>query len=475
MPIQTGSPNVAPPSAEVIGVGARAVDGAVGRARPSVQQRAGDHDDVLAAGQVDPRPAEVLVERRRRRNGPLAAGQARRPRCGRRGSSGSSRCCRPRRRPRRRASVPEAVDGDAAGLLPAVVTSERLGRPAGAAAASAVEQGERQRRRSRDMAIRSTRQRPKLRCRRPGSRRQNPLLASPAVTTVADLPLIASGKVREMYDLGDRLLMVASDRISTYDVVHPNPIPDKGKVLTGLSAFWFARTEHIVPNHLVSATDGVPDEVRGRAIVATQAADAPGRVRRARLHHRLGLEGLPGDRQGLGHRAARRACRSPRSSPSRSSRRRRRPRSAPRRDDRLRRRPPTAIGDATLPRRLRDVSIALYSFAADHAAERGVILADTKFEFGLDDDGELVVGDEVLTPGLLALLAGRRLRGRPRPAELRQAVRPRLGVAAPAGTSRRRRPRSPPRSSTARARATSRPTRRSPASRSQAWLDRTAP
>ena len=61
------------------------------------------------------------------------------------------------------------------------------------------------------------------------------------MSALADLPLIASGKVREMYDLGDRLLMVASDRISTYDVVHPTPIPDKGKVLTGLSAFWFER------------------------------------------------------------------------------------------------------------------------------------------------------------------------------------------------------------------------------------------
>src|SRR3954468_533901 len=84
---------------------------------------------------------------------------------------------------------------------------------------------------------------------------------------VSDLPLLASGKVREMYNLGDRLLMVASDRISTYDVVHPTPIPDKGKVLTALSVFWFDRPGHIVPNHFTSATDGVPDDVRGRALV----------------------------------------------------------------------------------------------------------------------------------------------------------------------------------------------------------------
>src|SRR5437016_10022655 len=101
-----------------------------------------------------------------------------------------------------------------------------------------------------------------------------PLVASAHVNALADLPLLASGKVREMYALSDsdgaaepRLLMVASDRISTYDVVHPTPIPDKGKVLTALSVFWFDRTGSIVPNHFLSATDGVPEDVRGRALV----------------------------------------------------------------------------------------------------------------------------------------------------------------------------------------------------------------
>jgi phosphoribosylaminoimidazole-succinocarboxamide synthase len=80
------------------------------------------------------------------------------------------------------------------------------------------------------------------------------------------LELLSRGKVRELYDLGDDLLMVASDRISTYDAVHPTPIPDKGKVLTGLSVVWFDITREIVPNHLISATDGVPDEHRGRGL-----------------------------------------------------------------------------------------------------------------------------------------------------------------------------------------------------------------
>src|SRR3954452_14408287 len=87
------------------------------------------------------------------------------------------------------------------------------------------------------------------------------------VATLEDHKLLASGKVREIYEVDEgRLLMVASDRISTYDAVHPNPIPGKGMVLTGLSEFWFERTGHIVPNHLVSYT-AVPDEVRGRGLL----------------------------------------------------------------------------------------------------------------------------------------------------------------------------------------------------------------
>src|ERR671936_2045686 len=78
-----------------------------------------------------------------------------------------------------------------------------------------------------------------------------------------------------MYDLGDLILMVASDRISTYDVVHPTPVPDKGAVLSGLSAFWFGRTGHIVANHFVSATDGVPEDVRGRAMTVRKLAMLP--------------------------------------------------------------------------------------------------------------------------------------------------------------------------------------------------------
>jgi phosphoribosylaminoimidazole-succinocarboxamide synthase len=213
---------------------------------------------------------------------------------------------------------------------------------------------------------------------------------------VADLPLLARGKVREMYDLGDRLLMVASDRISTYDVVHPNLIPDKGKVLTGISAFWFARTGHIVPNHMVSATDDVPEEVRGRALAVRKLQMLPvecvvrgyitgsGWTDYQATGSVSGIELPPGLRESE-------KLPSPIFTPSTKA--------DVGHDEAIDfDQAAAAVGDRDLMGRVRDASIALYRFAADHAAERGVILADTKFEFGLDDDGELVVGDEVLTP-----------------------------------------------------------------------------
>ena len=95
------------------------------------------------------------------------------------------------------------------------------------------------------------------------------------MSALSDLPQIGSGKVREIYDLGESLLLVASDRISTYDVIHPTAIPDKGSVLTGLSTFWFERTGDIVANHLISVTDGVPDEARGRGMVVKKLSMLP--------------------------------------------------------------------------------------------------------------------------------------------------------------------------------------------------------
>jgi phosphoribosylaminoimidazole-succinocarboxamide synthase len=213
---------------------------------------------------------------------------------------------------------------------------------------------------------------------------------------IADLPLVASGKVREIYDLGDRLLMVASDRISTYDVVHPNPIPDKGKVLTGLSAFWFAKTGHIVANHYISATDGVPDEVRGRAMVVRKLEMLPvecvvrGYITGSGWKDYQATGSVSGIELPPGLKESDRLP-TPIFTPSTKA--------DEGHDEAIDfDRAAELVGDRELMSRVRDVSIALYAFAAEHARERGVILADTKFEFGLDRSGELVVGDEVLTP-----------------------------------------------------------------------------
>jgi phosphoribosylaminoimidazole-succinocarboxamide synthase len=213
---------------------------------------------------------------------------------------------------------------------------------------------------------------------------------------IADLPLVASGKVREIYDLGDRLLMVASDRISTYDVVHPNPIPDKGKVLTGLSAFWFAKTGHIVANHYVSATEGVPDEVRGRAMVVQKLEMLPvecvvrGYITGSGWKDYQATGSVSGIELQPGLRESDRLP-SPIFTPSTKA--------DEGHDEAIDfEQAAELVGDRDLMGRVRDASVALYCFAADHARERGVILADTKFEFGLDPNGELGVGDEVLTP-----------------------------------------------------------------------------
>jgi phosphoribosylaminoimidazole-succinocarboxamide synthase len=211
-----------------------------------------------------------------------------------------------------------------------------------------------------------------------------------------DLPLVASGKVREIYDLGDRLLLVASDRISTYDVVHPNGIPDKGSVLTGISAFWFNKTGHIVPNHYISSTEGVPAQVRGRAMAVQKLKMLPvecvvrgyitgsgwkdyqatGKV--------SGIELPPGLRESE-------KLPMPIFTPSTKA--------EEGHDEAIDfEQAAEILDDRELAGRLRDISIALYAFASDLAAERGVILADTKFEFGLNPDGELILGDEALTP-----------------------------------------------------------------------------
>src|SRR5947209_7826545 len=208
--------------------------------------------------------------------------------------------------------------------------------------------------------------------------------------------LLASGKVREIYDEGDRLLMVASDRISTYDVVHPTPIPGKGSVLTGLSTFWFERTTGIVPNHLLSVTDGVPAEARSRGMVVRKLKMLPvecvvrgylsgsGWKDYQRTGAVCGIE-LPG-----GLRESDRLP-EPLFTPATKAQEGH--------DENIDfEGAAQLIVDRALAERVRAVSLALYEHAAAHALSRGIILADTKFELGLDPSGELTLGDEVCTP-----------------------------------------------------------------------------
>ena len=211
-----------------------------------------------------------------------------------------------------------------------------------------------------------------------------------------DLPLVASGKVREIYDLGDRLLLVASDRISTYDVVHPNGIPDKGNVLTGISAFWFNKTGHIIPNHYISATEGVPDEVRGRAMAVQKLKMLPvecvvrGYITGSGWKDYQATGKVSGIELPVGLKESEKLP-TPIFTPSTKA--------EEGHDEAIDiAQAGEILGDPELAARLRDVSIALFSFAADLARERGVILADTKFEFGFNDAGELILGDEALTP-----------------------------------------------------------------------------
>jgi phosphoribosylaminoimidazole-succinocarboxamide synthase len=216
------------------------------------------------------------------------------------------------------------------------------------------------------------------------------------VSTVADLKLLTRGKVREMYDLGDDLLMVASDRISTYDAVHPTPIPDKGKVLTGLSVLWFGLTRDIVPNHFISTTDGVPDDLRARALRVKRLEMLPvecvvrGYITGSGWKDYQATGSVSGIELPAGLRESEQLP-EPIFTPSTKA--------EEGHDEAIDiEQAAELVGSRDLAERLRDVSIAVYEAVAAHARERGVILADTKFELGFDGDGTLTLGDEVCTP-----------------------------------------------------------------------------
>jgi phosphoribosylaminoimidazole-succinocarboxamide synthase len=227
---------------------------------------------------------------------------------------------------------------------------------------------------------------------------------------------VGSGKVRELYELDhDRLLLVASDRISTFDVVLPTEIPDKGRVLTGLSAFWFARTREIVPNHLLALRpDGRSSECRRLEMLPLECVvrgyltgsgwkdyQATGAV----CGHVLG-EGLrdsdqlpqpiftPATKAQEGH------------------------------DENIdRERAAALVGQERFDEAER-ISLELYRFASEYAAERGILIADTKFELGLDEEGHLVLGDEAFTPDSSRFWPADEYEpGRPQPSFDKQFVR----------------------------------------------------
>lgn len=212
---------------------------------------------------------------------------------------------------------------------------------------------------------------------------------------LADLKTVATGKVRDMYEVGDDLLMVASDRISAYDVVMPNPIPDKGKVLTQMSVFWFEHTSEICPNHFISQE--VPQEVEGRAL----------RVRKLEMYPvecvvRGYLSGSgwreyqeTGEVCGIALPEGLQQCDKlpePIFTPATKA-------EVGAHDENIDiERAAQILGDDALAEELKRLSIEIYDHAARHAAEKGIILADTKFEFGKSPGAEIVLADEVLTP-----------------------------------------------------------------------------
>jgi phosphoribosylaminoimidazole-succinocarboxamide synthase len=201
---------------------------------------------------------------------------------------------------------------------------------------------------------------------------------------------VGRGKVRELYALDDeRLLLVASDRISTFDVVLPTEIPDKGRVLTGLSAFWFARTEGLVANHLLALRpDGRSTECRKLQMLPIECV-VRGYLAGSGWKDYCASGEVCGHRLQAGLRESERLP-EPIFTPSTKA--------DEGHDENIDRgRAAELIGDE----RFADVertSLALYAFAAEHAAARGILIADTKFEFGLDTNGRLVLADEAFTP-----------------------------------------------------------------------------
>ena len=230
-----------------------------------------------------------------------------------------------------------------------------------------------------------------------------PVAAPLLETRLNGLAPSATGKVRDLYDLGDTLLLVATDRISAFDYVLGSGIPDKGKVLTQLSAFWFAHTTHIVPNHVVTLeVDGFPAAMRREADVLR------GRSMLVQKTTPFAIECVArGYLSGSGwkeYRDTGRVCGIPLPAGLRESDRLPSPIFTPAtkatsgHDINISEAEAGAIVGADTVGRLRDLTLALYEHGSRHAESRGIILADTKFEFGRLPSGEIILIDEAMTP-----------------------------------------------------------------------------
>ena len=223
-------------------------------------------------------------------------------------------------------------------------------------------------------------------------------------STLKSLPLLARGKVRDVYAVGEEhLLMVTTDRLSAFDVVLPDPIPGKGAVLTAVSGFWFNRTQDIIPNHLSNLTraDVLPDaseraQVEGRAIVTRKLRALP--VEAIVRGYLIGSGWV--DYQQTGQvcgiplpAGLQLADKLPEAifTPSTKA-------AAGDHDENIDFEKTRALLGDALAAQVRDVSLEIYTACAEYALQRGIIIADTKFEFGLDEEDRLVLIDEVLTP-----------------------------------------------------------------------------
>jgi phosphoribosylaminoimidazole-succinocarboxamide synthase len=211
----------------------------------------------------------------------------------------------------------------------------------------------------------------------------------------------ASGKVRELYSFGEQMLLVASDRVSAFDVIMPTPIPDKGRVLTGLSRFWFERTSHIVPNHLVSVRlDDFPElareaELAGRAMLVTRLTMLPvecvvrGYLSGSGWKDYQATGAVSGHALPRGLQQSERLARSIFTPATKAT---------SGHDINIDRASAALLVGEERFEEVERISLDLYEMAAAYSLERGLILADTKFEFGIAPDGTLVLADELFTP-----------------------------------------------------------------------------